>query len=91
MSSGLHVFGIRHLSPSGGWHLRRYLDEVEPDVVLIEGLSDASGLISDMVRAKTKPPIAILAFTDNSFACLGHLHHAFQIGANALGIRRDGG
>ncbi|MCB1099946.1 MAG: hypothetical protein KDN22_30555 [Verrucomicrobiae bacterium] len=62
--SAPHIFGVRHLSPSGGWHLRRYLDEVKPKVVLIEGLSDAGELIADMVRAQTKPPIAILAFTD---------------------------
>ncbi|MDA0812656.1 MAG: DUF5682 family protein [Verrucomicrobia bacterium] len=59
-----HIFGVRHLSPSGGWHLRRYLDDIKPKIVLIEGLSDAGGLISDMVRPQTKPPIAILAFTD---------------------------
>ena len=33
MSSGPHVFGIRHLSPSGGWHLRNYLDEIAPDLL----------------------------------------------------------
>ena len=24
------IFGIRHLSPAGAWHLRRLLDEVQP-------------------------------------------------------------
>lgn len=58
------VFGVRHLSPSGAWHLRRFLDRVQPQVVLIEGLADAEGLVSDIVRSGTIPPIAILAYTD---------------------------
>lgn len=59
----VHVFGVRHLSPSGAWHLRRFLDEVQPKVVLIEGLADANELIKDITRKQTVPPIAILAYT----------------------------
>ena len=61
----IHVFGVRHLSPSGAWHLRRFLDKVRPKVVLIEGLDDAVTLIPDITRKGTKPPIAILAYTDS--------------------------
>ncbi|MGL6076693.1 MAG: DUF5682 family protein [Fimbriiglobus sp.] len=61
---GLHVFGVRHLSPSGAWHLRAYLDSVKPKVVLIEGLADAGDLVHHLVKKGTKPPIAILAYTD---------------------------
>src|SRR5438093_225967 len=63
--SQIHVFGVRHLSPSGAWHLRAFLDRVRPKVVLIEGLSDANGLIPDITRKDTRPPIAILAYTDS--------------------------
>jgi hypothetical protein len=58
------VFGVRHLSPAGAWHLRRYLDEVRPRVVLVEGLSDAAELVPHITRKGTKPPVAILAYTD---------------------------
>lgn len=61
----IHVFGVRHLSPGGAWHLRRYLDSVRPEVVLIEGMADTGGLIRDIVRKDTVPPIAILAYTDD--------------------------
>src|SRR5215510_14834103 len=61
----VNVFGVRHLSPGGAWHLRRYLDRVRPDVVLIEGLSDANELIPQVTRKGTKPPIALLAYTDS--------------------------
>ena len=60
----VNVFGVRHLSPAGAWHLRRYLDRVRPELVLIEGLSDANELIPQVVRKGSKPPIAILAYTD---------------------------
>jgi hypothetical protein len=61
----INVFGVRHLSPTGAWHLRRYLDHVRPKRVLIEGLSDADELIPHMTRKGTRPPIAILAYTDS--------------------------
>jgi hypothetical protein len=60
----IHVFGVRHLSPGGAWHLRQFLDRIRPKLVLIEGLADADELIPHIVRKDTKPPIAILAYTD---------------------------
>jgi Family of unknown function (DUF5682) len=60
----VHVFGVRHLSPSGAWHLRAFLDRVQPDVVLIEGMSDTVDLVGDIVRRGSEPPIAILAYTE---------------------------
>lgn len=60
----VNVFGVRHLSPSGAWHLRGFLDHIQPDIVLIEGLSDANPLISDITRKGSVPPIAILAYTE---------------------------
>ena len=60
-----HVFGVRHLSPMGAWQLRRFLDAVQPEVILIEGLDDADELIPDIVRKDSVPPIAILAYTNS--------------------------
>ncbi len=61
----VHVFGVRHLSPMGAWHLRRFLDQQQPELVLIEGLADAASLAPQIVRSGTRPPIAILAYTDS--------------------------
>ena len=58
-----HVFGIRHLSPAGAWHLRNFLTEIKPKLVLIEGPSDLNDQIENITRPETKPPIAILAYT----------------------------
>jgi hypothetical protein len=60
---GVWVFGIRHLSAGGAWHLRRFLDAVKPDVVFIEGPSDANPLINDIADSRVKPPIALLCYT----------------------------
>lgn len=57
------VFGVRHLSPMGAHHLRRYLEEVNPTAVLVEGPSDATPHLVHLIDKQTKPPIAILAFT----------------------------
>ncbi|HEY3789952.1 MAG TPA: DUF5682 family protein, partial [Urbifossiella sp.] len=63
--TGLHIFGVRHLSPGGAWHLRALLDSVRPKVVLIEGLADADSLVHHITKKGSKPPIAILAYTDS--------------------------
>jgi hypothetical protein len=60
----INVFGVRHLSPAGAWHLCRFLDRHRPKVVLIEGLADADALIPHFTRRGTRPPVAILAYTD---------------------------
>lgn len=57
------IFGIRHLSPAGAWHLRKLLDRVKPELVLIEGPSDFNQELSHIADKAVKPPIAIMAYT----------------------------
>lgn len=57
------IYGVRHLSPAGAWHLRRFLDEKKPRLVLVEGPSDLNDQMENLTRRETKPPIAILAYT----------------------------
>jgi hypothetical protein len=64
MTWQIPIFGIRHLSPMGAWHLREFLESTRPDLVLVEGLDDATDLLPDVTRKETEPPIAILAYTD---------------------------
>ncbi len=58
-----YVFGIRHLSPAGAWHLRAFLEEKQPRLVLVEGPSDLNDQMDYLTAEQTKPPIAILAYT----------------------------
>jgi hypothetical protein len=57
------VFGVRHLSPMGAYHLGRFLDEVDPTAVLVEGPSDATDTLAHLADKRTKPPVALLSFT----------------------------
>ena len=58
-----YIFGIRHLSPAGAWHLTRFLTEKKPKLVLIEGPSDLDDQIENITHPETRTPIAILAYT----------------------------
>lgn len=62
--NGPHIFGIRHLSPGGARHLLEMLDAVQPTAVLIEGPADATSEIKHLVNQATRPPVAILAYTE---------------------------
>lgn len=60
------IFGIRHLSPAGAWNLRKLLDEVMPQLVLVEGPSDFTEELRYLTDRNTKPPIAIMAYTNET-------------------------
>lgn len=55
---GAHFFPIRHHSPACSWHLARFLRQVQPRAVLIEGPSDLTALIPYIVNPQTRTPIA---------------------------------
>ncbi len=56
-------FGVRHLSPTAAYHLRRALDEAQPRLVLVEGPSDLNGQMEWLCHPETQFPAAILAYT----------------------------
>jgi hypothetical protein len=63
MSDLASIFGVRHFSPAAALHVRRHLDAENPDVVLIEGPSDATDELIHLGKKETSPPVAVLAFT----------------------------
>ncbi|MEO5730646.1 MAG: DUF5682 family protein, partial [Byssovorax sp.] len=58
----VHVFPVRHHSPRTSAVLAAFLDEVRPDLVLVEGPEDATAVIDVLVDGETKPPVAILGY-----------------------------
>ncbi|MCL1809380.1 MAG: DUF5682 family protein [Clostridiales bacterium] len=64
--NGLHIFGVRHLSPSSALHLLAFLNEIRPKCVLIEGPSDCSGLLAHIADERVVLPVAVLAYTVKS-------------------------
>ncbi len=59
------LFGVRHLSPNGAHQLVRLLNERQPQLILVEGPSDLSGLMPDLCDERTVPPVAMLAFSSS--------------------------
>ena len=59
-------FGVRHLSPAAAHHICRKLDEIKPDLILIEGPSDLNDQMHWFCHPKTELPAAILAYTEQT-------------------------
>lgn len=59
-------FGVRHLSPACAYYVTEFLDRTKPDIVLIEGPSDLSGLIEPLCSDSVCLPAAILAYTETA-------------------------
>jgi Family of unknown function (DUF5682) len=57
------LFGVRHLSPMAALHLLAELDALRPTAVLIEGPADATERMTRLVHQRTRPPVALLAYT----------------------------
>ena len=58
----VHVFPVRHHSPRTSAVLAAFLDEVSPELVLVEGPEDATGIIDVLVDRETRPPVAVLGY-----------------------------
>lgn len=61
-----YIFGIRHLSPAGAWHLIHFLTEKNPRLVLVEGPCDFDDMLGWFPDPAVQPPIAVLAYTKNT-------------------------
>lgn len=59
-------FGVRHFSPACAFYVTEFLERVKPDILLIEGPSDLSGLIPSLCGIDSHMPAAILAYTSEA-------------------------
>ncbi len=62
MNAPLHVFGIRHHGPGSARALGRALDDLKPDIVLIEGPPEADAIVELAADPGMSPPVALLAY-----------------------------
>ena len=58
----VHVLGIRHHGPGSARNVRSFLQELKPDIVLVEGPPEADGILQWAVHKELKPPVAILCY-----------------------------
>ncbi len=57
-----HVFGIRHHGPGSARSVRRALEELGPDVILVEGPPDGEEVLPLLAHAEMQPPVALLVY-----------------------------
>ena len=62
MPDNIHIFGIRHHGPGSARSARRALEELAPDIVLVEGPPDANAMIPMVTREEMRPPVALLVY-----------------------------
>ena len=60
----IHYFGIRHLSPAGAYYVREFLNQIQPEYILVEGGSDLTSLLPDLTREDVILPAAIMAYSE---------------------------
>ena len=58
----VHILGIRHHGPGSARNIKRYLETLNPDIVLIEGPPEADEIIQWVDHDEIKPPVAILCY-----------------------------
>lgn len=58
----VHIFGVRHHGPGCARALRAALEELRPDLLLVEGPPDADGALAFVPRDEMKPPVALLLY-----------------------------
>lgn len=62
VSEALVIVPVRHHSPACAWHLARFLEQVRPSAVLIEGPRDFTDQIPWLVHPEARLPLAIYTY-----------------------------
>ncbi len=58
----IHIFGIRHHGPGSAKSLLKSLQELQPDIVLVEGPADATDMLPWLAHQDMSPPVALLVY-----------------------------
>ena len=60
--SSIQLLGIRHHGPGSARSVRRALEALKPDCILVEGPPDAQDVLPLLAHKEMKPPVAILIY-----------------------------
>jgi hypothetical protein len=58
----VHILGIRHHGPGSARNVKQFLEQLQPDLVLVEGPPEADSILEWVTHSELKPPVAILCF-----------------------------
>ncbi|HET7091692.1 MAG TPA: DUF5682 family protein [Anaerolineae bacterium] len=61
-STTVHIFGIRHHGPGSARSLRRALEDLKPDAILLEGPPDAEAVLPLLLQRGMQPPVALFIY-----------------------------
>ncbi len=70
--SGVHIFGIRHHGPGSARSLRRALEALRPDAILVEGPPDAAEVLPLLTHPAMRPPVALLIYAPDQPRCAAY-------------------
>lgn len=65
MTTQVSIFPIRHHGPGSARSLEHALSQLNPDVVLVEGPSDADSVLPFLAQAEMTPPVALLGYVND--------------------------
>lgn len=58
----IHLLGIRHHGPGSCRNILQELERIRPDLILLEGPSEAEALLPFIADGQMKPPVALLGY-----------------------------
>lgn len=58
----IHLLGIRHHGSGSCRNVLNYLQELKPDIILLEGPAEAEAMVPYVGNEQIEPPVAILAY-----------------------------
>ncbi|QEC41727.1 DUF5682 family protein [Pseudobacter ginsenosidimutans] len=58
----IHILGIRHHGPGSARNVKQFLEQIKPDIVLVEGPPEADGILQWVTDKELVLPVAILCF-----------------------------
>ncbi|MDO1449001.1 DUF5682 family protein [Rhodocytophaga aerolata] len=58
----IHILGIRHHGPGSARSVKKALQQLQPDIILVEGPPDADVMLHYIGQEGMEPPVALLAY-----------------------------
>lgn len=58
----LHLLGVRHHGPGSARNVNAALEQLRPDIILIEGPPEGEALLEWVLRPDMQPPVALLVY-----------------------------
>lgn len=58
----IHILGIRHHGPGSARSVKKALEQLQPEIILVEGPPDADGMLNFIGQEGMTPPVALLAY-----------------------------